>query len=336
MKRSDLNFDYPDSLIATSKGKVSRVMVVDSDGVPAETTINGLISTIQPEDLLVINTTKVIKARVICPSGLEVLFIQETEPGIWEVLCPSRKWSSSGETLPCGVPMELVQKGLPQKVKVHRELNSEYFLKHGDLPLPPYIQQARGQRGSLLEDEQEYQTDWAKQEGSLAAPTASLHFNQSHLDAIMARGAQVEELCLHVGLGTFLPVHADDLEDHKMHSEWVQIPVITWEAIEKVKSTGGRIWALGTTVTRALEAQAQGHFELQGEAYEGGTDIFITPGFEYQVVDVLMTNFHQPESTLMALVGGFSGLDKVKASYGWAIDKEFRLFSYGDLSVWHK
>jgi S-adenosylmethionine:tRNA ribosyltransferase-isomerase len=332
MKTELLDFAYPEGLIATSRQKISRVMWVDES--PEETTLSQLLSRFKPEDLLVINETKVIKARVICASGLEILFIKNLGDGVWEVLCPARRWSKQGEVLPCGTHIELKKTGLPQLVQVPKELDFAYFEKYGDVPLPPYIQEKRGERKSRESDIKQYQTSWAKTVGSLAAPTASLHFSAADIDKIRARGGDVAPLCLHVGLGTFLPIHADDLTDHVMHGEWVSIPAETLRKIKVTHENGGRVWALGTTVLRALESQAHGKLEESHEGATGVTDLFIKPGFEFKVVDILMTNFHQPKSTLLALVGAFAGLDKVKAAYQWAIDREFRLFSYGDLTVW--
>lgn len=334
MRTQDLDFPYPSELIATSPREKSRVMWVGADHSPEETTVLQLISRFQPEDVLVINTTKVIPARVTCASGLEILFIHEREPGLWEVLCPARKWSKQGETLPCGTSITLEQTGLPQLVRVDKELKLSYFEQYGAMPLPPYIQEQRGERLARENDKQDYQTAWAKVSGSLAAPTASLHFKEDHIFRLKARGVNVVELCLHVGLGTFLPVHVDHLDDHVMHAEWVSIPHKTVGAINDAKENGGRVWALGTTVTRSLEAWALGQFDLTHEGFEGTTDLFIRPGFEFQVVDALMTNFHQPKSTLLALVAAFSDLETVKKCYAWAIERQFRLFSYGDLTVW--
>ncbi|MBY0385419.1 S-adenosylmethionine:tRNA ribosyltransferase-isomerase, partial [bacterium] len=256
--------------------------------------------------------------------------------GRWEVLCPARRWSSQGETLPCGTSIELVQSGLPQIVLTTAPIGYSYFEKYGDLPLPPYIQQKRGERKSRERDVSDYQTAWAKVAGSLAAPTASFHFKASDIEKIKARGVDVVPLCLHVGLGTFLPVHAEDLNDHKMHSEFISIPNATIEKIQRAQKNGGRVWALGTTVTRALESWAHGYLPQTAEGFVGDSDIFITPGFEFKAVDVLLTNFHQPQSTLLSLVAAFSDLETVLTCYRWAIEREFRLFSYGDLSVWTK
>jgi S-adenosylmethionine:tRNA ribosyltransferase-isomerase len=336
MKTADLDFTYPEELIATSPHKVSRVMWVDSarDGGPEETTISQLISRIRPEDVVVVNETKVIKARVICRSGLEILFIKNLEKNLWEVLCPARRWSAKGETLPDGTAVTLVKTGLPQVVETAKPLSPAYFDQYGDIPLPPYIQEKRGERASRDADEKDYQTAWARVTGSLAAPTASLHFKAHDIDKIKARGVEVVPLTLHVGLGTFLPVHAESLDEHKMHSEWVQISNESLAKIKAARESGGRVWALGTTVLRALESQAVGYLSETRSGFEGFTDLFIRPGHDFKVVDVLMTNFHQPQSTLLALVGAFASLDKVLSCYQWAIEREFRLFSYGDLTVW--
>lgn len=335
MKTADLDFNYPQDLIATSPREKSRVMVVQK-GAPEETTVSQLLSRFQPEDLLVINTTKVIPARVICQSGLEVLFIREVEKGLWEVLCPVRKWSKLGETLPCGEKLHLEKTGLPQIVAVKKDLHLAYFEQYGALPLPPYIQEKRNERLPRDADKIDYQTAWAKSYGSLAAPTASLHFTDEHMVRLKGRGVTVAELCLHVGLGTFLPIHAEDLSEHKMHGEMVSIPHKTVAALNDVRDCGGRVWALGTTVTRSLESLAHNRLQLSAQGFEGTTDLFITPGFEFRAVDVLMTNFHQPKSTLLALVAAFSDLETVKKNYAWAIERQFRLFSYGDLTVWHR
>jgi S-adenosylmethionine:tRNA ribosyltransferase-isomerase len=335
MLTKDLDFDYPKELIATSPREKSRVMWVQ-DGMPEETTVSQLLSRFQPEDVLVINTTKVIPARVTCRSGLEVLFLRETEKGQWEVLCPARRWSKDGEVLPCGTPLTLLQTGLPQVVTVSKELTLSYFEEFGDMPLPPYIQEQRGERSSRNADKTDYQAVWAKAYGSLAAPTASLHFTDDHIFRLKARGVNVVELCLHVGLGTFLPVHAENLNEHKMHGEWVSIPHKTIGAITDAQETGGRVWALGTTVARSLESWSLGKLDVASDGFEGVTDLFIQPGFEFQVVDVLMTNFHQPKSTLLALVSAFSDLETVKKCYAWAIERQFRLFSYGDLTIWQR
>jgi hypothetical protein len=186
------------------------------------------------------------------------------------------------------------------------------------------------------EDRDWYQTVFAKKSGSSAAPTASLHFKEKDLEFLKQKGVKVVSLTLHVGLGTYLPVEAQDLNDHKMHFEEVSVPKETWVAIQEAKASGFSVWALGTTVTRSLESLALGMFKENESAFEGETNLLIQEGFDFKVVDRLLTNFHQPESTLLALVAGFTSLENVLSSYDWAIKRDFKLFSYGDLSVWVK
>ena len=336
MQKSDLNFSFPEELIATERKPVSRVMLVQN-GEQQEVTTNYILTQIQPGDLLVVNETKVIPARVFSQSGLEILFIENTSENLWKVLCPAKKWKAgTQQVLPGGVELELVEKGRPQIVKTNRPIDETYFHEFGEMPLPPYIQQARGERHSRQEDKSNYQTDWASELGSLAAPTASLHFTNQDLQKVRDRGANIEKVCLHVGLGTFLPIYVDNLDEHTMHNEQVFISSEVWQKIQKTKNSGGKVWALGSTVTRALESQALGMLAEKDQSFSGQTNLFIKPGFEYKVVDVLMTNFHQPESTLVAMVMAFAGVETVNQSYQWAIERKFRLFSYGDLSVWMK
>ena len=268
---------------------------------------------------------------------MEILFIRDLGKNHWEVLCPARKWPGSQVLkIPGGVEVSLVQKGSTQVVEVSRNLDAKYFLTHGQIPLPPYIQEARKKRHPRPEDRKMYQSQWAKTPGSLAAPTASLHFSMEDLQKIQGRGTLVKSLSLHIGIGTFLPIRCEHLEDHKMHSEFVSIPMDTWEAVENCKKSGGCLWALGSTVTRALESVALGLLEKRDGVFYGTTNLFIKPGFEFQVVNTLMTNFHRPESTLLAMVMAFAGVENVRKNYQWAINRNFRLFSYGDLSLWQK
>ncbi len=336
MLKSDLNFSYPSELIATEKKPLSRVMKVIA-GQPEETRVSSLISQIEPVDIFIINNTKVIPARVHSQEGLEVLFIKSLENNQWQVLCPVRKWPKGKDLqLPGGVSLKLIERGRPQQVQSSRPIDYNYFLEFGEMPLPPYIQQARDERKARELDKEMYQTDWAKEVGSLAAPTASLHFSAHDLEKIKNRGAEVGELCLHVGLGTFLPITTENLDDHKMHSEFVSIPKKTWDKVLECKKQGGKVWALGSTVTRSLESLKMGLLHEGETDFYGETNLFIKPGFDYQIVDVLMTNFHQPESTLIAMVMAFAGIENVKHCYEWAIERKFQLFSYGDLSVWTK
>lgn len=339
MLREELNFSYPEELVATHPQKPSRVLWFD--GEPREITLAEMLAEIPEGDLLIVNETKVLKRRVFAGEK-EILFLKNLEGNLWQVLFPSRDYKVGAQIeLPEGVSMKLVQKGRPQIVETSRALDSAYFEKHGEVPLPPYIQKARGQRHAVGNDDSWYQTFWATQPGSLAAPTASLHFTKEQFDALKARGVRILPVTLHVGLGTFLPVTSEDLKDHEMHFEEVEIPAATWSAIQKAKAEGRHVWALGTTVARSLESAAAGKLAPQPSldqkiGFRGETNLFILPGFQWKIVDRLLTNFHQPESTLLALVASFARLDNVKTAYQWAIDKKFRLFSYGDLSVWIK
>jgi S-adenosylmethionine:tRNA ribosyltransferase-isomerase len=337
MKLSDLQFEYPEELVATKPERPSRVLKIEN-GEFSEISLAQLISDIPAGDVLVVNNTKVLKRRVFA-GDLEILFLGKlNRPGeFWEVLFPSRK-TKLDQTLelPLGVKMTLRQKGRPQVVEIDQTLDESYFEQVAELPLPPYIQKARGARHTVDADESWYQTAWAKEPGSFAAPTASLHFSDSDIQALQTRGVHICELTLHVGLGTFLPVTAEDLNDHDMHSEWVEIPKQTWEAIQKAKAQGRKIWSLGTTATRSLESAGKGLLKESESGLQGFTKLLIQPGYQWTTVDRLLTNFHQPESTLLALVAGFSDLNTVKSAYEYAISKRFRLFSYGDLSVWIK
>lgn len=338
MKLSDLNFTYPEALVATERAASSRVLFVRGEDAPVEIEggVAGLLKHVRAGDLLVVNDTRVLPRRLFSNSGLEILFIDRDENGDWDVLCPASRWKAGEkQILPEGIELELVARGKPQKVRSSRALDERYFAAVGDLPLPPYIQKARGQRRNRGGDRGDYQTAWAEIPGSLAAPTASLHFKLADLDAFQASGGRVEKLTLHVGLGTFLPIAAANLDEHVMHSEAVEIPARTWAAVEETKHRGGRVWALGTTVTRALESAAAGKLaKLDDGGFYGKTCLFIRPGFEFRVIDVLCTNFHQPQSTLLALVAAYAGLDRVRTAYALAVERGFRLFSYGDLSVW--
>jgi S-adenosylmethionine:tRNA ribosyltransferase-isomerase len=252
------------------------------------------------------------------------------------VLFPAKKYKIGDQIeMPGGVSISLIKKGIPQQIKTSEPLTEEYFEQFAELALPPYIERRRQQLESKdYNDEDWYQTEWAKDQGSCAAPTASLHFGNQDWERLRAKGVAVENLTLHVGMGTFLPIQSDKVEEHKMHKEFVSIPAHTLAKISEAKVKGGKVWALGTTVMRSLEAWSRGDFEETDAGVQGETDIFIRPGFQFEVVDVLMTNFHQPKSTLLALVAAFAGVFRTKEVYEWAMLNKFKLFSYGDLSVW--
>jgi len=338
MLTSDLDFTFPPELIATEPSTVCRVALVDRDGMPKELNLKGLLAEFRAGDLLVINESKVIPARVFSTDQIEVLFLRAIDGEHWQVLFPAREFKVGGTLeMPDGLILTLIEKGLPQTVKLSQPIDLAYFEKVGEVALPPYIQEARGQRRNRSEDVRWYQTDWARQPGSVAAPTASLHFQQSDLDTLRDRKVDVARVTLHVGAGTFLPVKAQDLTQHVMHEEWAEIPPETLKRIEQAKARGGRVWALGTTVARTLESYAQNLLQAQPDgSATGATKLFIYPPYEFKICDALLTNFHQPKSTLLGLVAAFAGLERTKSAYKWAIERRFRLFSYGDLSAWIK
>jgi S-adenosylmethionine:tRNA ribosyltransferase-isomerase len=334
MKKSDLQFDFPDDLIAKEPLRPSRVCS-GIGNVGSELGWVDFLNLFKPNDVLVLNDTKVLKRRVFTTSGLEILFLSSEDQIHWQVLFPSRKYKVGHSIeLPGGLSMTLLEKGRPQKVRTSQTLTEAYFERYGELPLPPYIQKVRDDRHAQGMDSSWYQTAWNEKPGSFAAPTASLHFKQEHLEFLKQKGVKVCYLTLHVGLGTFLPVEVEDLAFHPMHEEDVEIPHFTLKVIEQTKQQGGRVWAMGTTVARALESYAIGKLQVEAGGFRGKTNLLILPGFEFKMVDILLTNFHQPESTLLALVMAFAGVEKVKSIYRWAIENKFRLFSYGDLSVW--
>lgn len=335
MQRSDLQFSYPEDLVATTPLRPSRVMWVEN-GKPSEISIADLKNKFSNGDVLVLNETKVLPRRVFA-GDLELLFLTEISENLWQVLFPSRAFKLGHEfQLPGEVTMTLVEKGRPQSVRVSKKLDSQYFEVHGELPLPPYIQKARHERRNQKDDPRWYQTAWSAVPGSMAAPTASLHFSLADLEDLKNQGVEIHKLVLHVGLGTFLPVTSEKLVEHKMHKEFVEISRSTWSAIDQAHRNQKKVWALGTTVARSLESAARGLLQETPQGFQGETDLFLYPGQTWKLCDRLLTNFHQPESTLLALVASFCDLETVKSAYNWAIEKRFRLFSYGDLSAWTK
>lgn len=338
MQTEDLDFPYPQNLIALAPSRPSRVALVKATAAPEEITITQLLSHFNAGDLLVLNESRVIPARVFSTQEVEVLFLRAHSEDEWQVLFPARELKV-GDTLqmPGDLTLTLTAKGLPQIVRVSQPLSLEYFESHGEVALPPYIQEARGERHNRTQDQAWYQTAWAKNPGSVAAPTASLHFTNTEIEALRAAGVHVAYVTLHVGAGTFLPVRASRLSDHVMHEEWAVIPPETDRLIQDAKTRGARIWALGTTVARTLESQAAGLLTQQSSGeWTGATKLFIYPPYEFKTVSALLTNFHQPKSTLFGLLAAFAGLERAKQVYAWAIERQFRLFSYGDLSAWIK
>ena len=334
---ADFDYELPAELIAQAplaERSASRLLVLTPapGKAPqiADAVFTDLADLVQPGDLFVFNDTRVIHARLhgVKDSGGQVEVLIERAIGPHEALAQVRA-SKSPRT---GTRLRLAD---AFDVEVLGRVGEFYHLRfpagedlfalleqHGKLPLPPYIQRAAGEA-----DESRYQTVYAREPGSVAAPTAGLHFDEALLARLGARGARFAWLTLHVGAGTFQPVRVDDLGEHRMHRERYVIPQETVDAIAATRAAGGRVIAVGTTSMRALEAAAQ---DGTLEAGSAETEIFILPGFRFQVVDALITNFHLPKSTLMMLVSAFAGMDSIRRAYAHAVARRYRFFSYGD------
>jgi S-adenosylmethionine:tRNA ribosyltransferase-isomerase len=331
---ADFDFDLPPELIAqhpSSERSASRLL--DGRGpAPADRIFRELPSLLAPGDLLVFNDTRVVKARLYgrkADSGGAVeALVERVLPG-FEVLAHLRASKSprAGVVIRFAEAFdaEVLGRAGPDDELFHLRLPADPFAlleTHGHVPLPPYIAHA-----DEPDDERRYQTVFAAKPGAVAAPTAALHFDEPLLAALAARGVQSTRVTLHVGAGTFQPVRAERIEDHRMHSEWFEVGADCVEAVRAAKARGGRVVAVGTTSVRSLESAARSG-TLQ--PMQGDTDIFITPGFGFRVVDALVTNFHLPRSTLMMLVSAFAGHAHVRALYRHAIEARYRFFSYGD------
>ncbi|CAL93525.1 tRNA preQ1(34) S-adenosylmethionine ribosyltransferase-isomerase QueA [Azoarcus olearius] len=328
----DFDYDLPPDLIAQAplaERSASRLLVVDGD-VLADRRFVDLPDFIRPGDLLVFNDTRVLHARLfgVKATGGQVEVLVERPIGAHEALAQIRasKSPKPGSTLRLADAVDVTVLGRSGEFFHLRFPDDENVVdvleRYGKLPLPPYIQRAAGDA-----DEARYQTVFARAPGSVAAPTAGLHFDDAVLDRLRARGAGCAWVTLHVGAGTFQPVRVDDLAQHRMHSERYVIPQETVEAIARTRANGGRVVAVGTTSMRALEAAAQAGPLAAGS---GETDIFILPGFRFRVADMLVTNFHLPKSTLLMLVSAFSGTDVIRRAYAHAVASRYRFFSYGD------
>ena len=334
---ADFDYTLPPELIAQAplaERSASRLLVLEpQEGAAPRLTdavFSALAERVNPGDLLVFNDTRVIHARLhgVKDSGGQVEVLIERPVGPHEALAQVRasKSPKTGSRLRLADAFEVEVLGRVGEFFHLRFPSGENLLalleRHGKLPLPPYIQRAAGEA-----DESRYQTVYARAPGSVAAPTAGLHFDDALLARIAARGVKCAWLTLHVGAGTFQPVRVDDLGEHRMHRERYVIPQETVDAIAATRAAGGRVIAVGTTSMRALEAAAQ---EGALEAGSGETEIFILPGFRFQVVDALVTNFHLPRSTLMMLVSAFAGMDSIRRAYAHAVEQRYRFFSYGD------
>lgn len=342
--RVDLfDFDLPDDRIAQAPAEPrdsARLLHVPAAGPFADRIVRDLPELLTPQDLLVVNDTKVIPTRLLGRRGdaqVEVTLVEETAPDTWLAFARPGKRLRPGDAVDFGGLSATVAEKLPDGRAALRFDASGAALREalwriGTMPLPPYIKRAKAvDPDQAARDRDAYQTVFAEREGAVAAPTASLHFTQDLLDRLAAAGIRTERLTLHVGAGTFLPVKAEDTDDHVMHSEWADLPADVAVRLTAHKASGGRIVAVGTTAMRTLETAVRPDGTLAG--FEGETDIFITPGYRFGACDRLMTNFHLPRSTLFMLVSAFSGLDRMKAAYAHAVAAGYRFYSYGDGSL---
>lgn len=332
MRTADFDFELPERLIAQyppERRGASRLLQVASQGM-CDGEFLELPQLLYRHDVLILNDTRVLKARLFGKkdTGGQVEVMVERVLGEHEVLAKVRASKSpkpgSSFELADAVTVEVLGR---EDEFFHLRFVcdmpvEEVLERYGKLPLPPYITHAAD-----AEDDERYQTVFAREQGAVAAPTAGLHFDQVMLDDLRAKGVDIAYVTLHVGAGTFQPVRAENVAEHVMHSERYTVPQATVDAIKQAKANGGRVVAVGTTSLRALESAAAGG-ELQ--AGSGETRIFITPGYRFKVIDVLLTNFHLPRSTLLMLVCAFGGMERLLAAYRHAVEKGYRFFSYGD------
>lgn len=349
MRVDDFDFELPNERIALRPVKprdAARMLVVRPDEPQAmsDRGVRDLPMLLEPGDALVFNDTKVIPAQLEgrrvrgdISAGVSVTLHMRSAPDRWRAFArPAKKlqiddlieFERAGERLTARVAEKSDAGEVLLCFDVAGPDLDTAIASVGHVPLPPYIAQKRAEDA---QDKQDYQTIFAQKNGAVAAPTAGLHFTPQLLDALAERGIQQHIVTLHVGAGTFLPVKADDTDDHKMHAEWGEVSEATASALRDVKSRGNKVVSVGTTSLRILESAAQADGSIQ--PFAGETSIFITPGYRFKAIDALMTNFHLPRSTLFMLVSALSGLETMRAAYAHAIDAEYRFYSYGDASL---
>lgn len=336
MKTSDFYFNLPQELIAQdplSDRAASRLMVLDKKtGETQHRSFRDIVTYLKPGDCLVLNNTKVIPARLFgrkedTGANVEILLLKRKEERIWETLVkPGKKCRPGarfvfGDGILTGEVIEVVEEGNRLIRFTYQGIFEEILDRLGQMPLPPYITHR-------LEDKNRYQTVYAKYDGSAAAPTAGLHFTPELLLQIKEAGVDIAEVTLHVGLGTFRPVKETDVLKHHMHSEFYRIEQEAADKINRAKKEGRRVIAVGTTSTRTLESAADENGYLTAKS--GWTEIFIYPGYQFKVIDALITNFHLPESTLVMLVSALAGREHVLSAYEEAVREKYRFFSFGD------
>lgn len=344
MKTEELNYNLPPELIAqhpSQKRRQSRLLVLEKAAKTLQDRQFGDLSDyLNAGDCLVLNNTKVLPARFYASrqtgAQLEGLFIQEESPGCWQVLLKNARKIKPGEPI---VLMDRNGNPWSQATATCSDVKGQWILKPkeptdvllaleqiGLAPLPPYIKRDRNS-SDAAEDLQRYQTVYASEPGAIAAPTAGLHFTEALLQQLQDRGVRLAYVTLHVGIGTFRPVQTESLDEHPMHEERYEVTQDAADIINETAESGGRVIAIGTTSVRTLESIADNGRILPAH---GKTKLFIQPGYDFKIVNAMVTNFHLPKSTLLALVGAFAGLETVKEAYQHAIDQNYRFYSYGD------
>ena len=345
MKVDAFDFDLPAENIAlhpVEPRDSARMLVVRQSEPMVDGHVRDLLTILQAGDVLVVNDTRVLPAELTgsrrrgeLKAGVSFNLHKRVDAQNWKAFARPAKKLELGDRLELGddgsIIATVAEKGDAGEVTLRFELSGaeldEIIKAHGAMPLPPYIGLKRGLEER---DKSDYQTVYAQKDGAVAAPTAGLHFTPELLDELTALGVTIERVTLHVGAGTFLPVKADDTADHKMHAEWGELPADVVDRILARKAKGGRLVAVGTTSLRLLETASR---DGELKPFVGDTDIFITPGYRFNAVDLLMTNFHLPRSTLFMLVSAFAGFETMHAAYRHAIDDGYRFYSYGDSSL---
>ncbi len=337
MKTSDFYYDLPERLIAQTplqQRDASRMMALNKQtGAVEHRHFTDLIEYLEPGDVLVLNNSRVIPARLLgerADTGypVELVLLTDHGDGLWECLTRPGKKCRVGAELTFGggkltaTVEDILPDGGNRMIRFHYEgVFLEVLGELGTMPLPPYIKEK-------LEDPERYQTVYSKTPGSAAAPTAGLHFTPELMQRIRQKGVNIAYVTLHVGLGTFRPVKVEDVNEHVMHSEYYTMDVENAELINRTRAEGGRVFAVGTTATRTLETIADENGQVR--PCSGWTNIFIYPGYRFKAIDCLVTNFHLPESTLMMLISAFAGRDNIMNAYAIAVQEEYRFFSFGD------
>ena len=345
MKLDDFDFELPEQLISTrpiSPRGAGRLLISKGTHI-SDDYVKNLVDYFQANDRLILNDTKVIAARLsgkrtrnsaqgAAKAKITVTLLEQKEADTWRALLKPLRKVAVAESIDFGDGLEAKcidktpQEALLQFSKTGADL-TQAIEQQGLMPLPPYI---ASKRAPDAQDRHDYQTIWARKMGAVAAPTASLHFEEVLIDKLRAKGVEISYVTLHVGAGTFLPVKVQNIAHHKMHAEWGEITDQAAQQINATKAAGGRVIAVGTTALRLIESAAQNGLV---HPWRGKTDIFIYPGFEFQITDALMTNFHLPKSTLLMLVAALIGKPQLDAVYAHAVRQKYRFFSYGDASL---